>query len=185
MSHSSWEVPAISKSRKRSDEHQGKTVKLVIAGTLFVAAVIVGYVTLGGDHRMESENNAGLAGVNYRIECAGCRHVFEMPAVDYNNKEVNGSVKCPKCGERRAYPLGDAANVDPEQFKAEVDAMRSISEVRAARSEAEEKEASLLEQLASPEVANDAARTAALKKELATVKARITAIERRWDELQS
>src|SRR6185295_8309224 len=94
-------------------------IKIAIAAGLFLVAGGVWYWTTRHERAFEAETLAALGHVVYRVQCSACNSTFEVPGREYVKNEGAEGIKCIKCGEKKAFRIGDAGD-DPGQFREEM-----------------------------------------------------------------
>jgi len=169
----SLELAAISVSRK---------TRLAVAIVLFLAAGGVWYWTGRADRAFHEESIAALGDVVYRLQCSACGHKFEMPGAEYTAKAGPEGVRCVKCGADKAFRVGDVGD-DPAQFREEMMQFTRVDDIQAAREATQREYDEVSVQLASPEVSADSARRTELRRKEVHLRAKLIALDVRWDEL--
>ena len=159
------------------------TLKIGVSVIILAVAAFMWFWS-NSDREYDAETAEALRGVIYRLRCNSCDHAFEMPAEDYLDDVGAEGVRCPKCGQYKAWRTGSASEVDPAQFREEMALLASIQEVSDAALTVQSEIDRVQDQISATEAAgNDASKLEELREELARLKARSTAIYARWEEL--
>ncbi|MCB9853813.1 MAG: hypothetical protein H6819_12000 [Phycisphaerales bacterium] len=156
-------------------------MKVIISAVCLVAAIGIWYWSGSTERRLRAELIDGAKDMTYRVECTACGYVGEMNGSEFvRGLDDTGLSVCPKCGESSLRQVGLAGS-DPEQFRAEVDAMDSVSEVEEAAYSAQgELDKVILELAAEPK---DPERMNALQRERAKLEAKLQALNIRWSTI--
>lgn len=131
---------------------------------------------------LDAEAMEAVADLAYRVRCAACDHEFEMAAPHYVAQLGKQGVRCAKCGAAKAWRVGDAGD-DPAAFRAEVEKLTSVDDLRSVVKETQAEYDRLEQEFLSLGDEGDPKRRAELRKQLVPLRAKLQALHMRWDEL--
>jgi hypothetical protein len=148
------------------------------------------YASLGSDETIsDREVIEHLGDSTFSVHCEACQETYTMPAGDYvrglGSAKGDRGVKCLKCGSRKAWRVPEPVQSNPLLAGFDATQYTTIEDLRGALNDVNAKIAELRAQRDDPTAASDSKRTSAIDQELHVLYLKRSALDARWDELDS